>query len=90
MQIVADEVEAERERVSLTILAEPSRRRWSRRIEVYVDDMLVGFAPIEVGVESGVHTIRWYREDRLDHTCTVEIGAEGSTVGIEVANPLCP
>ena len=76
--------------VTVTIRADSSWRRWSRRVEIYVDDLSVGIAPLEIGMEPGVHTIRWFRESRVDHTCTVEIGTEGRTVGIDPAEPQCP
>lgn len=84
------EVDSEPGMVSVTIRADSSWKRWSRNVEVYVDDLSVGVAPLVVGMEPGVHTIRWFRESRVDHTCTVEVGAEGGTVGIDPAEPQCP
>jgi hypothetical protein len=84
------EVQEQPSLVSLTIRADSSWKRWGRDVRVSVDGLEVGIAPIELGVEPGRHTIRWFRESRVDHTCTVEIGEDGGTVGIDPAEPRCP
>ncbi len=83
-------VEDEPSLVTLTVRADSAWKRWGRDVQISIDGLDVGTAPVEIGVEPGTHTIRWFRESRVDHTCTVEIGADGGTIGIDPAEPRCP
>ena len=83
-------VEDELSLVSLTVRADSTWKRWGRDVQVSIDGLDIGIAPVEIGIEPGVHTIRWFRESRVDHTCTVEVGVGGATASIDPAEPRCP
>lgn len=78
------------EPVGLRVTVDDRRRLLARNIDVYVDGEQVGEAPVTWAVTPGSHTVRWVKSGRVDHTCTVEVGADGGAIQLDPSAPACP
>ena len=88
----APEVEEEEAAVpvALQVTVNERRRRLARGVDVYVDDVLVGEAPVTVEVVPGEHVVRWVKSSRLDHRCVLQVAEAGASIQIDPGKPACP
>jgi hypothetical protein len=83
-------VEEAVEPVVLEVTVNDRRRRLARGVDVYVDGVLIGEAPVTVEVVPGDHVVRWVKASRLDHQCVLPVLDSGASVEIDPGQPACP